>query len=73
MILFLDGVAPCPANPVILTQAKGTFGISGSQYKDNMRCSWKIQVEATKVSTVTSPHLWRCTFSAYVCCTGHLV
>ena len=53
MVLLLDVAVVCPTSPVDLTQAEGTFGITGDQYKENTQCSWKIQVETAKVSTVT--------------------
>ena len=53
MVLLLDIAVACPTSPVNLTQAEDTFGIIGDHYKENIQCSWKIQVETAKVSTVT--------------------
>ncbi|KAI0233877.1 Cubilin [Lamellibrachia satsuma] len=38
----------CPGTPVEMRGNKGTFGISDDQYHNNMRCSWKIQVDPFK-------------------------
>ena len=39
----------CSGSPAELTGPSGEFGISKSQYKNNMECGWKITVEAGKV------------------------
>ena len=46
-------VAGCHGSPVELTEAEGTFGISSSQYENNMRCGWTIRVDPSKVSNFT--------------------
>ena len=33
----------------MMTGPQGTFGISKTQYENRLECSWKIQVETTKV------------------------
>ena len=45
---------PCYTNPATLNGTEGTFGITKSEYKDNMRCGWTIQVETAKVRNATS-------------------
>ena len=52
IIFFLDVSASCSGSPETLVEKEGKFGISGGQYKDNMRCGWKIRVQRTKVSVV---------------------
>ncbi|KAI0222187.1 Cubilin [Lamellibrachia satsuma] len=38
----------CLGTPVEMRGSKGTFGISEDQYHNDMRCSWKIQVDPFK-------------------------
>jgi len=52
IVIFLDVSASCSGSPETLAAIEGKFGISGGQYKDNMRCGWKIRVERNKVSFV---------------------
>ena len=44
-----DTFSACSGSPAELTGPSGEFGISKSQYKDNLQCGWKITVEAGKV------------------------
>ena len=44
-----DASPACSGSPAELTGQSGEFGISKSQYKDNLQCGWKITVEAGKV------------------------
>ena len=39
----------CSGSPAVLTGPIGEFGISQSQYKNNMQCGWKITMKAGKV------------------------
>ena len=42
-------ITGCLGTPVEMRGSKGTFGISDDQYHNDMRCSWKIQVDPFKV------------------------
>ncbi|KAI0218615.1 Cubilin [Lamellibrachia satsuma] len=39
----------CSGSPAVLNGAEGTFGINKAQYKNNMKCGWKIHVDESKV------------------------
>ncbi|KAI0218622.1 Cubilin [Lamellibrachia satsuma] len=41
-------VKGCRGSAATLTGPEGTFGINQTQYENNMRCGWKIQVELSK-------------------------
>ena len=58
LIMFTAG---CGVSPAMLTNSEGTFGISETQYEDNLRCRWNIQVETTKVGSSRG-------YTIYTCC-----
>ena len=53
----------CSGSPAALTGPSGEFGISQSQYKDNLQCGWKITVEAGEVIKGSVPPVF--IFSLY--------
>ena len=56
LVMFTAGV-----NPAMLTSSEGTFGINETQYEDNLRCRWNIQVDTTKVGSSRG-------YTIYTCC-----
>ena len=43
-------IAACADQPVTMLGPMGSIQINSNQYQNNIRCGWKIQVEADKVS-----------------------
>ncbi|KAK2177211.1 hypothetical protein NP493_613g02000 [Ridgeia piscesae] len=43
-------VSGCDGSAAVLTEDTGTFGVTKTQYRNNMRCRWRIHVETTQVS-----------------------
>ena len=53
-----DESPACHGSPTELTGSSGEFGISESQYNDDLQCGWKIRVESGKVIKGSVSHVF---------------